>query len=61
MKYVYGARKLNETNADDRSEHDHASTVEFTRCDSFPIYHRDSTLFSSFPFFFLFHLLLLLP
>ena len=45
MKYVYGARKLNETNADDRSEHDHASTVEFTRCDSFPIYHRDSTLF----------------
>lgn len=54
MKYVYGARKLNETNADDRSEHDHASTVEFTRCDSFPIYHRDSTLFppslSSFSF-----------
>ena len=54
MKYVYGARKLNETNADDRSEHDHASTVEFTRCDIFPIYHRDSTLFppslSSFSF-----------
>lgn len=41
MKYVYGARKLNETNADDRSEHDRASTLEFTRYDSY--------LFHAFP------------
>lgn len=48
MKYVYGARKLNETNADDRSEHDRASTLEFTRYDSY-LFHA----FPPLPFFFL--------
>lgn len=53
MKYVYGARKLNETNADDRSEHDRASTLEFTRYDSY-LFHA----FPPLPFFFLHPLLL---
>lgn len=47
MKYVYGARKLNETNADDRSEHDRASTLEFTRYDSY-LFHAFSPSLSSF-------------
>lgn len=47
MKYVYGARKLNETNADDRSEHDRASTLEFTRYDSY-LFHAFPPFLSSF-------------
>lgn len=47
MKYVYGARKLNETNADDRSEHDRASTLEFTRYDSY-LFHAFPPSLSSF-------------
>lgn len=42
MKYVYGARKLNETNADDR-----ASTLEFTRYDSY-LFHAFPPSLSSF-------------
>lgn len=47
MKYVYGARKLNETNADDRSEHDRASTLDFTRYDSY-LFHAFLPSLSSF-------------